>query len=54
MGCRFCILLSVVIIYPLQALQRSLEKQLDSINRQISKIQEELKNMKDIDAQVSL
>ncbi|KAK8734374.1 hypothetical protein OTU49_006154, partial [Cherax quadricarinatus] len=36
---------------PSKALQRSLEKELDSINRQISKIQEELKNMKDVEAQ---
>ncbi|XP_071526476.1 uncharacterized protein [Panulirus ornatus] len=37
---------------PSKVLQRNLEKELDSINRQISKIQEELKNMKDIDAQL--
>lgn len=38
----------------MQVLQRNLEKELDSINRQIAKIQEELKNMKDIEAQVSM
>lgn len=36
---------------PSKVLQRNLEKELDSLNRQISKIQEELKNMKDIEAQ---
>ncbi|XP_042206130.1 rho guanine nucleotide exchange factor 11-like isoform X4 [Homarus americanus] len=36
---------------PSKVLQRNLEKELDSINRQISKIQEELKNMKDIETQ---
>ncbi|XP_068204078.1 uncharacterized protein [Palaemon carinicauda] len=35
---------------PSKALQRQFEKELDTINRQITKIQEELKNMKDIDA----
>ncbi|XP_042870466.1 rho guanine nucleotide exchange factor 11-like isoform X2 [Penaeus japonicus] len=37
---------------PSKVLQRNLEKELDSINRQIAKIQEELKNMKDIEAQL--
>ncbi|XP_045595690.2 rho guanine nucleotide exchange factor 12 isoform X4 [Procambarus clarkii] len=37
---------------PSKVLQRNLEKELDSLNRQISKIQEELKNMKDIEAQL--
>ncbi|XP_042206129.1 rho guanine nucleotide exchange factor 11-like isoform X3 [Homarus americanus] len=37
---------------PSKVLQRNLEKELDSINRQISKIQEELKNMKDIETQL--
>ncbi|XP_050692232.1 rho guanine nucleotide exchange factor 11-like isoform X3 [Eriocheir sinensis] len=36
---------------PSKVLQRNLEKELESINRQIAKIQEELKNMKDSEAQ---
>ncbi|XP_064107436.1 uncharacterized protein LOC135216228 isoform X5 [Macrobrachium nipponense] len=35
---------------PSKVLQRQFEKELDTINRQITKIQEELKNMKDIEA----
>lgn len=42
------------IICLLQVLQRNLEKELESINRQIAKIQEELKNMKDTELQVSI
>ncbi|KAK7065298.1 Rho guanyl-nucleotide exchange factor activity protein, partial [Halocaridina rubra] len=34
-----------------KAVQKNLEKELDSLDRQISKIQEELKNMKDYEAQ---
>lgn len=37
---------------PSKVLQRNLEKELESINRQIAKIQEELKNMKDSEAQL--
>ncbi|XP_063889548.1 rho guanine nucleotide exchange factor 11-like isoform X1 [Scylla paramamosain] len=37
---------------PSKVLQRNLEKELDSINRQIAKIQEELKTVKDSEAQL--